>query len=380
MLDTIISEGKPHKLEAETYEVDSIVKKLSASIIWQDKAKMELAMALSDSLHQIVRKDSPIAVLFFVWPTGVGKSEAVKALANILLGDRDKVVKINGEQFAESHTVGRLFGSPPSYVGYGDPSILEEIAVHQKEAMASKTASHLVKRLWGLNILLIDEIEKMHPKVQQSLLAVFDDGQCKLAGGKVIDLTSTLVICTSNIGEREKREERERKSIGFITDKQPSQNITKDAMKMFSPELQGRIDSVVNFEELTKVDATAIIDKLTREVNDTLTSHTEHEFTLFQLALTYKAKEMILSKGFSIEKGARELQRTFKRMVDAPLGRVLSLYSDMHNFPQYKVMIIGDVVDGKIEFFIDPSNIEEIKIDVKKSIILVLQHKGSPKI
>ena len=106
---------------------------------------------------------------------------------------------MNGEQFQESHTVSRLFGSPAGYIGYNDKPILEEIKDNQEEAMASKTVSRVVKKLGGLNILLIDEVEKVHPRVLQSLLAVFDDGSCKLANGKTVELTSTLIICTSNI-------------------------------------------------------------------------------------------------------------------------------------------------------------------------------------
>ena len=183
--------------------------------------------------------------------------------------------------------MGRLFGAPPAYVGYNDPPILEQISKMQKEAMDSKTASHLVKRLGGFNILLIDEIEKVHPQVLQSLLAVFDDGSCTLSNGKAIDLTSTLIICTSNIGETEKRENREKRSIGFTTNKEGDDaKIFSNSMKKFSPEFQGRIDSIVHFNSITKEDSLLIIDKLTKELNDELNIFKDNLYTKFSIALT----------------------------------------------------------------------------------------------
>jgi len=185
--------------------------------------------------------------------------------------------------------------------------------------MASKTVSRLVKRLGGLNILLIDEVEKVHPRVLQSLLAVFDDGSCKLANGKTVELSSTLIICTSNIGEQEKRENREKPSMGFTPSKVGDDaKIFENSMKMFSPEFQGRIDSIVHFNSLTNNDALAIVDKLTKELNDEL--YVENSpYTDLSLLLTENCKQFIIKKGFSVEKGARELNRTFKRMIDSPL-------------------------------------------------------------
>ena len=380
MINQIISEWKTRILESETYENESIISRLDYTIIWQEQAKKEIAMAISDSIHQIVHKNWPIAVLLFVWPTGTGKSESVKAIANILLWDRDNIVKMNWEQFQESHTVGRLFGSPPAYVGYNDPPLLELISKKQKEAMESKTVSHIVKRLGGLNILLIDEIEKVHPKVLQSLLAVFDDWSCTLANGKKVELTSTLIICTSNIGETEKRENREKPSMGFTPSKVwDDTKIFENAMKIFSPEFQGRIDSVVHFHSLSQENAIAIVDKLTNELNDTLDRISDWTFTRVKLTLTDTAKQLILSKWFSAEKWVRELNRTYKRLIDSPLWRVLNLHSDMHEFPEFKVKITADEKDWKIIFYIDPKNIEEIKVITEIKIAYLLEHKTKKK-
>lgn len=371
-IEQVVQEGTKVVMSSLSSEVDTIVERLSATIIGQEQAKFEIANSLSDSLHQIVKKNWPISVMLFAWPTGTGKSESVRALANILLWDRDKVVKMNGEQFQEAHTASRLFGSPPWYIGYKDKPILEELSDHQEEAMASKTVSRLVKRLGGLNILLIDEVEKVHPRVLQSLLAVFDDGSCKLANGKEVILTSTLIICTSNIWEQEKRESREKPSMGFTPSKVGDDTkIFENSMKMFSPEFQGRIDSIVHFNSLTNNDALAIVDKLTKQLNDEL--YVENSlYTDLSLLLTENCKQFIIKKGFSVEKGARELNRTFKRMIDSPLWRILSQNDEINSFPQYKVKIEADEVDGKIEFSINPKDIEEITKDIKNEVSLIL--------
>jgi ATP-dependent Clp protease ATP-binding subunit ClpA len=154
--------------------------------------------------------------------------------------------------------------------------------------------------------------------------------------------------------------------------------IFENSMKMFSPEFQGRIDSIVHFNSLTNVDALAIVDKLTQELNDEI--YIENSlYTDISLLLTENCKQFIITKGFSPEKGARELNRTFKRLIDAPLGRIISQNDEMNDFPQYKVKILADEVNGHIEFSINPKDIEEIKTEVKDKVVLLLAN-NFPKI
>ncbi|MFZ0492273.1 MAG: AAA family ATPase, partial [Acidimicrobiia bacterium] len=241
----------------------------------------------------------PAGSFIFLGPSGVGKTESAKALAEFLFGDEDALLQIDMSEYMEKHAVSRLVGSPPGYVGYDEGGQLTE-AVRRKP----------------FSVVLFDEIEKAHPDVFNILLQILEDGRLTDSQGRMVDFKNTVIIMTSNLGTAELR----RKSFGFVANSdaisyaQIKEKVTEALKQHFRPEFLNRVDEVIVFHELSMAEVTEIVDLLLRRVR------TQLESQALELVLTGDAKEMLAKKGYDPQLGARPLRRALQRLVEDPLS------------------------------------------------------------
>ncbi len=278
---------------------------LHRHIIGQDEAITIISKAVRRARAGLKDPRRPIGSFIFLGPTGVGKTELVRVLAEFLFGSRDALVRLDMSEFMEKHTVARLVGAPPGYIGYEEGGQLTE-AVRRKSYSA----------------ILLDEIEKAHRDVFSILLQIFDDGHLSDAKGRRVDFRNTIIVMTSNIGaELIKRDT----TLGFATktDEAKSQEQAYERMKekvlgevkkFFLPEFLNRIDGIVVFHALTKEHIRQIVDLMLREVWKELAEKT------VKLEVTDAAKNLLGKKGYDPVFGARPLRRTIQDMVEDPLS------------------------------------------------------------
>ncbi len=241
----------------------------------------------------------PSGSFIFLGPSGVGKTELAKTLTEFLFGDESALIQLDMSEYMEKHTVSRLVGSPPGYVGYEEGGQLTE-AVRRKP----------------FSVVLFDEIEKAHPDVFNTLLQILEDGRLTDAEGRTVDFKNTVLIMTSNLGTADLR----KASIGFaktgeaVTYEKMKEKV-HDALKAhFRPEFLNRIDEVVVFHELSKEEVMEIVDLLTRRVREQL----EGQGLGFELTLD--AKRKLAEEGYDPALGARPLRRAIQRLVEQPLS------------------------------------------------------------
>jgi ATP-dependent Clp protease ATP-binding subunit ClpC len=268
----------------------------------------------------------PSGSFIFLGPSGVGKTELSKTLAEFLFGDEDSLIQLDMSEYMEKHTVSRLIGSPPGYVGYEEGGQLTE-AVRRKP----------------FSVVLFDEIEKAHPDVFNTLLQILEDGRLTDAQGHTVDFKNTVIIMTSNLGTRDLA----KSSIGFAR-AEPEEGLTYDAMRekvmeelkrSFRPEFLNRIDEVIVFHSLTQEHVKSIVDLMMKRVKDQLKAKD------VDIVLTEPAKELLAEKGYDPSLGARPLRRTIQRMVEDPLSEKL-LWKEF----QAGQTIIVDAKDGDVSF------------------------------
>jgi ATP-dependent Clp protease ATP-binding subunit ClpC len=241
-------------------------------------------------------------------PTGVGKTELAKALAEFMFGSEEALIKIDMSEFMERHAAARLVGAPPGYVGYEEGGQLTE-AVRRK----------------SYSVILLDEIEKAHPDVFNMLLQILEDGKLTDAKGRTVDFRNTILIMTSNVGATLLNKEA---SIGFkqSKDKEKANQTEYEAMKgkvlgelknTFKPEFLNRIDEVIVFHSLRLEEMYSIVDLLLKRVRLQLTEQQ------VELVVPQATKDFLIEKGFDPQYGARPLRRTIQRMVEDPLAEGL---------------------------------------------------------
>ncbi|HEY8058131.1 MAG TPA: AAA family ATPase, partial [Acidimicrobiales bacterium] len=241
----------------------------------------------------------PSGSFIFLGPSGVGKTELAKTLAEFLFGDADALISLDMSEYMEKHTVSRLVGSPPGYVGYEEGGQLTE-AVRRKP----------------FSVVLFDEIEKAHPDVFNTLLQILEEGRLTDSQGRTVDFRNTVLIMTSNLGTQDLR----KANIGFTKmDEAVSYERMKekvnDALKQhFRPEFLNRIDDVIVFHELSKEEVTSIVDLMIKRVQKQLESQG------LGLELTPAVKLYLADKGYDPTLGARPLRRAIQRMVEDPLS------------------------------------------------------------
>src|SRR6186997_806447 len=287
--------------EAETQKLMRMEEELHKRVIGQHQAIEVVAKAIRRSRAGLKDPKRPTGSFVFLGPSGVGKTELARTLAEFLFGDEDAMVRIDMSEYMEKHAVSRLVGSPPGYVGYDEGGQLTE-AVRRKP----------------YSVLLLDEIEKAHPDVFNILLQILEDGRLTDAQGRTVDFRNAIVIMTSNIGAGEIAKNT---SIGFTVSDETGMSyddmknrIMSDLKKVFRPEFLNRIDEVIVFHKLDKAEIKEIIDLM---INRVRVQVAEHEL---QLELTEESKELLIEKGWDPSMGARPLRRAIQRYIEDPLA------------------------------------------------------------
>jgi ATP-dependent Clp protease ATP-binding subunit ClpC len=309
--------------EEETAKLLRMEDELHKRVIGQEEALKALSRAIRRTRAGLKDPKRPSGSFIFLGPTGVGKTELAKTLAEFLFDDEDALIQLDMSEYMEKHTVSRLVGSPPGYVGYEEGGQLTE-AVRRKP----------------FSVVLFDEVEKAHPDVFNTLLQILEDGRLTDAQGRSVDFKNTVLIMTSNLGTSDLR----KTAIGFA---QNSEAVTHERMKAkvnealkshFRPEFLNRIDEVIVFHELSLAEVTEIVDLL---MTRTIRQLSEQGIGL---ELTPAARTFLAEKGYDPQLGARPLRRAIQQLVEDPLSeRIL--------WKEFRVgeTIVVDVEDSPID-------------------------------
>ncbi|NQT71874.1 MAG: AAA family ATPase [Chloroflexi bacterium] len=288
-------------LEGEVEKLVHMEERIHEWVIGQEEAVTAISDAVRRARSGLKDPKRPIGSFIFLGPTGVGKTEVARALAEFLFDEEDALVSLDMSEYMEKHTVSRLVGAPPGYIGYEEGGQLTEIV-----------------RLRPYQVILFDEIEKAHPDVFNILLQMLEDGRLTDGHGRVVDFKNTVVIMTSNLGSKEFQ----RSSIGFKrsdeikSDQQRKKKAVEDALKQtFRPEFLNRIDDIVIFDELTEEQLYRIVDLMLKELQERLE---ERKITV---SLTPESKSWLVKEGFDPLFGARPLRRIIQRSVENPLSK-----------------------------------------------------------
>ncbi|HEX8754109.1 MAG TPA: ATP-dependent Clp protease ATP-binding subunit [Solirubrobacterales bacterium] len=307
--------------EAETKKLIRMEEELHKRVIGQEVAITAVSKAIRRSRAGIKDPKRPAGSFIFLGPSGVGKTELARTLADFLFGDEEAMVRIDMSEYMEKHAVSRLVGSPPGYIGYDEGGQLTE-AVRRKP----------------YSVLLLDEIEKAHPDVFNILLQILEDGRLTDSQGRTVDFRNAIVIMTSNIGASEISKNT---SIGFTVSDETGMSyddmknrIMSDLKKVFRPEFLNRIDEVIVFHKLEKDEVKEIIDLM---INRVRVQVAEHEL---QLELTNEAKDLLVEKGWDPSMGARPLRRAIQRYIEDPLADEVLRQGQME--PGSTVMVSRD--------------------------------------
>jgi ATP-dependent Clp protease ATP-binding subunit ClpC len=287
--------------EEETEKLLRMEDEIHKRIISQEDAISAVSRAIRRTRSGLKDPKRPTGSFIFLGPSGVGKTELSKALAEFLFGDEDALIQLDMSEYMEKHTVSRLIGSPPGYVGYEEGGQLTE-AVRRKP----------------FSVILFDEIEKAHPDVFNTLLQILEDGRLTDSQGHTVDFKNTIIIMTSNLGTRDIS-----KGIGIgftaarddaVTYEKMKETVQEELKRQFRPEFLNRIDEVIVFHKLTIPDVKLIVDLLMRRVEEQLKSKD------IDLDLTDAAKSLLAERGYDQALGARPLRRTIQRLVEDPLS------------------------------------------------------------
>ena len=279
---------------SKTLHMDELLHK---RVIGQDEGVTKVTEAIIRSKAGIKDPTKPIGSFLFLGPTGVGKTELAKALAEALFDDENNMVRIDMSEYMEKHSVSRLIGAPPGYVGYDEGGQLTE-AVRRKP----------------YSVVLFDEVEKAHPDVFNVLLQVLDDGRITDSTGKTVDFKNTILIMTSNIGSQYLLDGIDEK--GQIKPEAES-SVMHDLRAHFRPEFLNRLDEIILFKPLTKGNIGGIIELLIADVNKRLADKE------LKIALTDEAKDFIIENGYDPVYGARPLKRYLQKNVETPAAKLI---------------------------------------------------------
>ncbi len=329
---TIVSEwtGVPVKklTEAETARLLRMEDELHGRIIGQNEAIKIVSKAVRRGRAGLKDAKRPIGVFMFVGPTGVGKTELAKALAEFLFDDESALIRLDMSEYAEHFNVSRMLGSPPGYVGYDEGGQLTEQV-----------------RRRPYSVVLFDEIEKAHPDIFNTLLQIFEDGRLTDAQGRVVDFKNTVIIMTSNVGTASLGQ-----NLGLLNRGADANNAdaayrelkskVMDAYnKAFRPELRNRIDEVIVFHHLNREEIFQIVDLFSKRLSDELVRRE------IKLDFLPRAKELLAREGYDRQFGARPLRRAVQRFVEDPLAeRIL-----MGDFKAQDTIFV-DALDGEMVF------------------------------
>ena len=291
-----------HRLtQEETARLLQMEQELHKRIVGQKEAIEAVSKAIRRTRSGLKDPKRPSGSFIFLGPSGVGKTETAKALAEFLFGDEDSLIQIDMSEYMEKHTVSRLIGSPPGYVGYDEGGQLTE-AVRRKP----------------FSVVLFDEIEKAHQDVFNTLLQILEDGRLTDAQGRTVDFKNTVIIMTSNLGTKDLS-----KNIGFSHTSSEDNyekmkaKVSEELKKYFRPEFLNRIDETIVFHELTREEVKQIVDLMMERIYEQLKNSD------LEILLSDEAKEFLSSEGYDREFGARPLRRAIQRLLEDPLSEEL---------------------------------------------------------
>ncbi len=310
--------------EEEMERLLKLEEELHKRVIDQEHAVTAVSEAIRRARAGLKDPKRPIASFLFLGPTGVGKTELSKALAELLFGDEDALIRLDMSEFKEEHSVAKLIGAPPGYVGYEEGGKLTE-AVRRKP----------------YSVLLLDEVEKAHPRVFDLFLQVLDDGRLTDSHGRTVDFRNTVIIMTSNIGSQyllsisvDGDEEKVQKEF-----ERARERVLEELRYHFRPEFLNRIDEIIVFKPLTMKELFQIIDLLVASINKRLAERN------ISIELTEGAKEHLVRLGYDPAYGARPLKRTLQKHLETPLANLI-IKGEIKDRQKVRV----DLVDGKLEF------------------------------
>ncbi|HEU5140639.1 MAG TPA: AAA family ATPase [Bacillales bacterium] len=316
-----IVEGKTgipvRKLQREEQmKMKNLAERLNAKVIGQGEAVQKVAKAVRRSRAGLRRNSRPIGSFLFVGPTGVGKTELSKSLAEELFGDREAMIRLDMSEYMEKHSVSKLIGSPPGYVGHDEAGQLTE-RVRRKP----------------YSIILLDEIEKAHPDVQHMFLQIMEDGRLTDSQGRTVSFKDTVLIMTSNAGGAVKKV-----TVGFGNEEKVEQSdVIESLSQYFKPEFLNRFDGIISFKQLSKGHLVKIVDLMLDEIRESI------EEQGIKLAITDAAKAKLADDGYNPTFGARPLRRTIEEQVE----------------------------DGIADLLLEKENVQHVAVNVKDGEIVV---------
>ena len=286
-----------NKLKAST-DLINLESILNSKVIGQTAVINSIVNHIKINTAGLNDEHRPLASFMFIGPTGVGKTETAKALTEHLFGDSKKMIRLDMSEYSEEHSVSKLIGSPPGYIGYNDPGQLTEPV-----------------RRNPYSLILFDEFEKAHPKIYNILLQILDEGCLTDSKGVSVNFKNTIIILTSNVGVQELN----KPYVGFLDKNENLQkNVLSEVKRTFSPEFLNRLDELIQFNSLTKEDIKQIAliytNKLIKKASSTLN---------IELTVSNDVIDWITNIGYSIEYGARELRRTIDKYLKYPLSEFL---------------------------------------------------------
>ena len=316
--------------QTETAKLLKMEDELHKRVIGQDEAVKALAQSIRRTRSGLKDPNRPGGSFIFAGPTGVGKTELAKALAEFLFGDEDALIQLDMSEFSEKHTASRLFGAPPGYVGYDEGGQLTE-KVRRKP----------------FSVVLFDEVEKAHPDIFNSLLQILEEGRLTDSQGRKVDFKNTVIIMTTNLGTRDINK-------GVLTGFQTADNSTHDYGRMkskvaeelkqhFRPEFLNRVDDTIVFPPLTKPEIARIVDLMIAKLAKRM------EAQDMRLQLTDEARELLADVGFDPVLGARPLRRAIQREIEDALSERI-LFGELQSGQVVTVGVSGEGKDRKFTF------------------------------
>jgi ATP-dependent Clp protease ATP-binding subunit ClpB len=305
-------------LEGEMQKLVTMEERLSKRVIGQEEALKAVADAVRRARAGLQDPNRPVGSFIFLGPTGVGKTETARALAEFLFDDERAMIRLDMSEYMEKHAVARMIGAPPGYVGYEEGGQLTEAVRRRPYA-----------------VVLFDEIEKAHPDVFNVLLQILDDGRLTDAKGRTVDFKNTVLIMTSNLGSREIQE-------AEGDEEQVREAVFQELRASFKPEFLNRIDDIVIFHQLSREQIIKIIDVQLERLRQMLAERS------IQLVLDDSARALLAREGYDPNYGARPLKRAIQTLIQNPLA-VKLLSGEVLPGQMVKATAVGDKMDLKVE-------------------------------
>ncbi|HEY6335878.1 MAG TPA: AAA family ATPase, partial [Alphaproteobacteria bacterium] len=295
-------------MEGEIQKLVNMPERLKDRVVGQDEAVRLVSNAILRNRAGLSDPNRPIGSFIFLGPTGVGKTELVRALAQYLFDDDKAMIRVDMSEYQERHSVARMIGSPPGYVGYDEGGQLTEQV-----------------RRRPYSVILFDEVEKAHPEIFNALLQVLDDGRMTDGQGRTVSFKNTVIVMTSNVGTQMV----EKNTIGFSvlarngSGDETRHRLLEELRRQFRPEFLNRIDDIIVFNTLTRENLSQIVDIQLSAVSRLLKERK------LNLVVTPAAKDLIIEQGYDPQFGARPMRRAIQRLVQDPLAQKL-LRGDFH--------------------------------------------------